>query len=202
MIAVDCPRCGRTWYSDEEEAGKVRLCSDCARHLRDQRRGFVLQFDAFAITALVLLGVDLFLILLAALVPEPFGVLLLVYGGILLLGGVTLFRVLSWEHWHLSDVDWTVARWAVLAALMGLACVLAYFSLVPSTRHAFPDGRRSEGEARPVPGRVSSRVYWCSPGPLYWSCWNGSATPSRVVPEPVTPATARSVAPGSCRLQS
>jgi hypothetical protein len=130
MIAVDCPRCGRTWYSDEHHAGRVRLCSDCAYELRGKRRPSLLQPDVFALAAAGLLILDVLWIVLAGLWPEVFGWILLGYGLLLLAPGIVGFRLVTLGHWHWSDVDWEVARWPLLVAAMGLACVAAYASLV------------------------------------------------------------------------
>jgi uncharacterized protein (DUF983 family) len=128
MIAVDCPRCGRTWYSDEHHAGRVRLCSDCADELRTKRRRNLLQWDAFAFTAAGMLLLDVVLIVLAAVWPRVFGWFLLGYGLVLLAVGIVGFRAVASAHW--SDVDWEVARWPALIGAMGLACATAYASLV------------------------------------------------------------------------
>jgi hypothetical protein len=130
MIAVDCPRCGRTWYSDEHHAGRVRLCNDCADELRTKRRPSLFQWDVFTFTAAGMLLLDVQLIVLAAIWPRVFGWFLLGYGLVLLAVGVVGFRVVALGHWHLSDVDWEVARWPALLAAMGLACAAAYVSLV------------------------------------------------------------------------
>jgi hypothetical protein len=130
MIAVDCPRCGRTWYSEEERAGKVRLCSDCVDQLKHKRRPSLLEWDAFAFTAAGLLLLDVLLIVLARIWPGTFGFLLLGYGLVLLVLGLVGFRIVTLGYWTFADVDWTLARWPVLLAAMGGACAAAYVSLV------------------------------------------------------------------------
>jgi hypothetical protein len=130
MIGVDCPRCGKVWYSDDRHGGKVRLCSGCADKLRRKRHGSPFRLDAFAVVALVLFTVDVLLILVTHLFPDVFGAFLVVYGGVLLFAGMVGLRSCSIGHWHVADVDWYVARWPLLLALLGLACVLAFASLV------------------------------------------------------------------------
>jgi len=130
MISVDCPRCGKVWYSDDRHGGKVRLCSDCADKLRQKRHGSPFRLDAFAIVALILFAVDGLFILLAHLFPDVLAIPLVVYGGALLFVGLAGLRSCSRYHWYLADVDWDLARWPLLLALVGLACVLAYASLV------------------------------------------------------------------------
>ncbi len=124
MIAVDCPRCGRTWYSDED-AGRVRLCSDCADELRQKRRPGLWQWDAFAFTAAGMFVLDVLLIVLTAVWPRVFGMTVLVYGLVLFGAGLVGFRVVTSGHLSLSDADWTVARWPVLFGALGLACAAA-----------------------------------------------------------------------------
>jgi hypothetical protein len=130
MIAVDCPRCGRTWYSEEDHAGRVRLCSDCADELRHNRRRYRLHWDAFTFTALGLFVLDVQLIVLGAVLPDLFGMVLLVYGLVLLVPAGLFLAVSLQAYWYMTDADWDLLRWPVLVAAMGLACVAAYFALV------------------------------------------------------------------------
>ena len=128
MIPVKCPRCLQEWYSDEEDAGRVRLCSACADDLRRNRRGSPVRLDAFMVAAAFSLAATVALILLGRLWPETFGMVLLVVGLLLFVGGLSGFRLVAGRQ-HIGDVDWVVARWPMMVALMGLACVLAYFPL-------------------------------------------------------------------------
>jgi hypothetical protein len=130
MISVDCPRCGKVWYSEEEEGGTVRLCADCSERLRGKRRSSPFRLDAFAVVALVLTVVDVFLIALAHVFPDTLGGFLAAYGAVLLLFGMLGLRSTMLGHWYLTDVDWSLGRWPLLMALLGLACVLAFASLV------------------------------------------------------------------------
>jgi hypothetical protein len=127
MIEIKCPRCEGYWYSDDEDAGSVRLCPKCADQLRS-KRGAPRSFDApFFIWAALFLAVDVVLIVLTAVWPGAFGYPVLAYGLILCCVGLRVFRLFGGDG-HIGDVEWTGARWPVLAALAGLACVLAAFS--------------------------------------------------------------------------
>ena len=130
MISVECPRCGKVWYSDDREGGKVRLCSDCVDRLRNKRRGSPFRLDTFAIVALVLVLLDVLLIALTHLFPDTFGTFDLVFGSVLCFLGLTGLRGCVRGRWYLTDVDWAIARWPLLLALIGLSCVLTYASLV------------------------------------------------------------------------
>jgi hypothetical protein len=80
------------------------------------------------------LMVDIGLIVLAAIWPATFGKALFIYGLALFIPGLLTQRVLrvgTHSIWDKdSETDWTVSRWPVMIALIGLACVLAYCSLV------------------------------------------------------------------------
>jgi hypothetical protein len=130
MISVECPRCGKVWYSDDRHGGKVRLCSDCVAKLRGKRRGSPFRLDAFAVVALVLILLDVVLIALTQLFPESFGMFDLVFGSVLCFLGLMGLRACMRGGWYLTDVDWEIARWPLLLALIGLSCVLTYVSLV------------------------------------------------------------------------
>ena len=130
MIEIKCPRCEQYWYSDDEEGGRVRLCDRCADDLRRGRRGGR-PMGAFAVAAAALLAIDVGLIALARLLPAVFGPVLLVYGLVLAFGGAATFRLLLPGLWiHAGDIDWGVARWPLLVALMGFVCLTAYASMV------------------------------------------------------------------------
>jgi hypothetical protein len=136
MIEVQCPRCLQYWYSKEEVTGRrARLCPACVGKRRGilQRGagpfGGAAQLGVFAVVAAALLVVDGVWIVLAACWPDVFGAVMLIYGGVLLLPSALWFaavlRIVRWG-W---EMDWTIHRWPMLIGLMGLACVLAYFSL-------------------------------------------------------------------------
>jgi hypothetical protein len=143
MNIVKCPRCEQVWVSPDEAAGSVQLCPGCRMRLdalagaakearrkkrrrKKPRRSLVVNPFAIVVAAFTLL--DLALIVLSRLEPDPFRGVLLAYGLLLFgLGGV-LFRLFAAGEWYLSDMDWTVAKWPALAALAGLACVLEYLA--------------------------------------------------------------------------
>ncbi|MCI0351598.1 MAG: hypothetical protein L0Z53_19420 [Acidobacteriales bacterium] len=130
MLAVECPRCGRVWYSDEEDAGSKRLCVDCVRQLKE-RHGRPFQIDAFVIVTAVLIIVDVLFITLAVIWRGIVAKFLLGYGAVLLVGGlIGLLVVTPWWYRSPEEVDWRLARWPQMLALVGGACVLAaYFAL-------------------------------------------------------------------------
>jgi hypothetical protein len=129
MIEVKCPRCEREWYTEKHKGGRVRLCSDCADELRSHGRS-PFRIDAFMIATAGFLGVNVIFILLTFLRPDAYGDALRAYGAVLFLIG----SVVSWTVWWFSSdgtsSDWTLARWPVMVALMGLSCILAYFSFI------------------------------------------------------------------------
>jgi hypothetical protein len=128
MIPVKCPRCLQLWYTDDEDAGRVRLCSGCADELRKKQRRSPFRIDAFVIGVAVLLMVDIALMLLAGFWPADFGKALLIYGFVLLVPGLVGIRVV--RRVGGGEIDWTIARWLLLMLLMGLGCLLAYYSFV------------------------------------------------------------------------
>jgi hypothetical protein len=132
MIEVQCPRCLQYWYSREEVTGRERLCSACAdRQPRKRRGGLMKQLGVFAVVAAVLLAVDGVWIGLTACWPGVFGVAMLIYGCVLSCPCVLWFSaVLRASRWTGAEMDWTIHRWPLLIGLTGLACVLAFFSLV------------------------------------------------------------------------
>ncbi|HVS34524.1 MAG TPA: hypothetical protein VMS17_03015 [Gemmataceae bacterium] len=55
---------------------------------------------------------------------------MLIYGCLLAVPcGLWFSAVLRMGRWGDGAFDWTIQRWPALIGLMGLACVLAYFSL-------------------------------------------------------------------------
>src|SRR5262249_7574121 len=135
MIEAKCPRCEQVWYTEKTRGCRVRLCSDCADELRRHGRN-PFRIDAFLIATACFLFVDLFFILLAGLRPEIFGKALLVYGRVLLVPGCVVFVLVTYAtsqgrlREDYGDIDWNLARWPLMIALVGLACVLAYYSFV------------------------------------------------------------------------
>jgi hypothetical protein len=84
----------------------------------------------FVIYVLVLTGIDLILIGLTLVCPDPFGVIMLVYGLVLLTVGSTVFRWLTWGwwpwwSWQYGEIDWDLAKWPAVAAGAGLVCTVA-----------------------------------------------------------------------------
>jgi hypothetical protein len=134
MIEIQCPRCQQYWYDNDEEAGRVRLCSRCVDHLQYKRRqrGFI--DIPFLFAAAMLMLTDLLVIVLTALSPPLLAKVLLLYGGLQLVGGMS---VLSWlgftqeeerdEYfsWFTYDTNWKFGRWPLLMALSGIICILA-----------------------------------------------------------------------------
>jgi hypothetical protein len=126
MIEIQCPRCEVYWYSDDTDGGTVRLCSKCADQLKS-KRGAPVSFDApFFIGAALFVLVDVVLIVFTAVWPHIFGYPVLIYGLLLCVVGLRVFRLFA--PGHVGDVDWTGARWPALATLAGLACVLGALS--------------------------------------------------------------------------
>jgi hypothetical protein len=122
MIEIKCPRCEVYWYSDEAGGGSVRLCSKCVDQLRS-KRGVPVSLDVpFFVAAALFLVVDVVLIVCTALWPGVFGYAVLIFGLVLVIVGLRVFRFFT--PGHVGDADWTGARWSVLAILAGMACVL------------------------------------------------------------------------------
>ena len=132
MIEIQCPRCLQYWYSREEVTGRrARLCPACADKQPRKRQGggSLVQLGVFAIVAAVLLGIDLVWIGLTVCWPDTFGPLMVIYGGVLLFPcALWMAAVVRMARWS-GEFDWTIHRWPVMIGLMGLACVLAFFSL-------------------------------------------------------------------------
>jgi hypothetical protein len=134
MHEIQCPRCLQYWYSDKEvKDRRARVCAACADREPRKKTGGAVQLGVFAIVAAVLLGVDGVWIVLAAAWPDTVGPVMLIYGGVLLLPCALWFSALvRMARWGGTELDWTIHRWPLLIGFMGLACILAYFSL----RHA------------------------------------------------------------------
>jgi membrane protease YdiL (CAAX protease family) len=151
MFPVKCPRCTLVWYSNEEEGGGVRLCSDCSDALKRNRRWDPVRIDAFLIATGIFVLVDLVFIPLAALLPGTFGTPLLVYGAVLSVGAFLVFSGFQGSLYGVPLVekaDWSLMRWPVMIGLVGFACVLAYFSLgIPAWKEK--QGRVQEGTGVP-----------------------------------------------------
>jgi hypothetical protein len=136
MIEIQCPRCKQYWYSDVDE-GRVRLCDRCADDLR-RKRGPRPEVDVpFLIGVVGFVAFDLLLVALAALSPAVFGKVLVGFAVVMLLAGWVTFRLLQWEGglegWlfpFAGNIDWRVGRWALLSLLSGLACLLAFGSIL------------------------------------------------------------------------
>jgi hypothetical protein len=134
MIEIQCPRCKQYWYHNDEEGGRVRLCSRCLDHLRykGRQRGFI---DLpFLLVGGMLLGIDLLLIAVTALRPNPFAKVMLVYGGLQLFGGMVALSWLGFSKeegraaylsWFTYDTNWKFGRWPLLIAISGMVCFLA-----------------------------------------------------------------------------
>ena len=133
MIEIQCPRCRQYWYSKVEVTGRrARLCPACIDRQPRKRPSVTVQLGVFAVVAAVLLVVDGAWIVLTACWPQVFGVAMLVYGCVLFVPNALWFGViLRTGRWG-GEMDWTIHRWPLLAALAGMACVLAFFSLVHS----------------------------------------------------------------------
>jgi hypothetical protein len=133
MIEIKCPRCEQYWYSDDEDVGRVRLCSSCAEKLRRNRGGPRDALDLpFLIAVTVLLVVDAVAILLTRLWPQTFSTPVLIYGAVLTVAGLAGLRLLAGRFNR--EVDWSIARWPLLFALTGIPCVivaLTYRTLSP-----------------------------------------------------------------------
>jgi hypothetical protein len=151
-MEIRCPHCLQYWYSDEEDAGRVRLCPDCADRLRRGRGPRSEPAGPFLFAVAGLLAADVILIALTALWPRVFGVVLASFGSVLLLIGLAgLRRTVS--RGHIAETDWSLARWPLVFALVGAAALLAFFTFV--VRPA----RVTATTARPHWGR---KVVWDS----------------------------------------
>jgi hypothetical protein len=130
MIEVQCPRCLRHWFSKNEVTGRrARLCPACADRAPKKRQPVMVQVGIFAVVAAVLLVIDVVWIALAGLWPETFGILMAIYGGVLLLPCALWMSAVVRRTNLGSEFDWTIHKWPVMIGLIGLACVLAFFSL-------------------------------------------------------------------------
>jgi hypothetical protein len=134
MIEIQCPRCEQYWYDNDEEGGRVRLCSRCLDHLHYKRRQRGLIDLPFLIVAALLMSIDLLLIALTVLKPALFAKVMLVYGGLQLLGGMIALSWLGFSteegraaylSWFTYDTDWKLGRWLLLIAISGMVCILA-----------------------------------------------------------------------------
>jgi hypothetical protein len=137
-MEIRCPHCLQYWYTDEEDAGKVRLCPDCAdRFRRGRRSGSAEPVGPFLFVVAGLLAADVLLIALTALWPRVFGVPLAIFGAVLLVPGL---RSLRWtmSSGHIAETDWSLARWSWLFLLVGLSALLAFgtFVIRPARAHA------------------------------------------------------------------
>lgn len=139
MIELQCPRCEQYWYTadDDDEGGRVRLCSRCVDQLR-LKRGHRTEIDVpFLAVAGFVLFVDIVLMVLIKLMPAPFGTGVAVLGAVLFFGGVSTLRILSGQWWgglgwwmmNDTEIDWRIGRWALLAALSGMALMGSAFAL-------------------------------------------------------------------------
>lgn len=139
MIEIKCPRCEQYWYDNDEEGGRVRLCSRCLDHLHYKRRQRGLIDLPFLLVAGILLVIDLFLIALTVVRPELFAKMLLIYGFVQLAGGMIVLTAFGFQsesgldQWLASEwfsqyelnTNWNFGRWFLLIATSGIACSLA-----------------------------------------------------------------------------
>jgi NADH-ubiquinone/plastoquinone oxidoreductase, chain 3 len=119
MIEIQCPRCEQYWYDkDDEEVGRVRLCSRCADELR-LKRGHRAEIDiSFLIIVGVFLVFDVTMLSLTAWKPAVFAKITTVVGFILIIVGGYVWRFLA-GGWH--NTDWRTGRWGWLMLLSGFA---------------------------------------------------------------------------------
>jgi membrane-bound ClpP family serine protease len=87
----------------------------------------------FLIAILLLTVVDVVLVVLSRLWPEPFLGVLLVYGLILGLIGLRWFRRVRRAR-YLGGMDWAQGRRSLLVVLLGAVCVAAFFPMFASIR--------------------------------------------------------------------
>jgi hypothetical protein len=127
MIEITCPRCKQFWYDNDEGGGRVGLCSRCLDHVRRKRARRGLMDMPFLIVAGMLLYIDVSLIALSALMPEPFAKVMLAYGGLLFIGGMIALFGIQFEKDVVINVDWKFGRWPLLLAICGMVCILASF---------------------------------------------------------------------------
>jgi hypothetical protein len=143
MNKVSCPRCLQVWLSEDEPRGSDRLCTACLADLRaagrDADRAYGKGYSRkkrervglnfFVVYVLGLAGLDLIVIGLALICPQPFGAIMLVYGFVLFAVGSVVFRWLAWGWWWwawtFEDIDWDLAKWPAVAAVAGLVCMVA-----------------------------------------------------------------------------
>jgi len=129
MVAIKCPRCEQIWHSNDADYGLVRLCDRCEDALRKNRREPGFTFDAFVAVTAGFFAVDVILIISSRFWPESVGLVMLIYGFVLMIPGLRVLRgVVGFQH--AGDADWSIGRWPLMIALMGLACVLAYIPIV------------------------------------------------------------------------
>lgn len=134
MIEIKCPRCEQYWYDNDEEGGRVRLCSRCVDHLRLQR-GHRAEIDIpFLIAVGVFLVFDLTMIALTALMPAEIGKVTMYIGVVLAIAGGVVWHVLAggggWRSgW--SELDWRTGRWGLLIFLSGFALIAFCLARVP-----------------------------------------------------------------------
>ena len=140
MIEVQCPRCLQYWYSRDDVTGRrARLCPACAGKRRGMLHGGAAPFGGaaqlgvFVVVAAFLLVVDGLWMVLTGCWPTTFGRPMLIYGCVLFIPAALWFGVILRRSQWGGEMDWTVHRWPLLIGLTGLACVLAYFSLVHSS---------------------------------------------------------------------
>ncbi len=185
MIEIKCPRCEQYWYDsdDEEDSGRVRLCSRCVDHLR-LKRGHRAEIDIlFLIVAGIFLLFDAIMVALAALLPAAFAQAMLVLGGILFISGTITLRFLVQGRCIFlfgipigGDIDWHTGRWAVLLTILGLFLMGACGSIAAIKR------KRGDSDAiqrpisavqirheRPMTQRAPPVTRWHN-SPAQWRC--------------------------------
>lgn len=129
MFEVECPRCKQDRYSDDPDAGRIRLCDICTADLTRDRRSAAPPPGPFLFAVSGVLLADVVLIALTAGWPRTLGIPLAVFGiALLAIGLAGLRRTIGYGH--IGDVDWTLARWPLLFTLGGSACLLAFFTFV------------------------------------------------------------------------
>ena len=77
----------------------------------------------------MLLATDGVWIVLTACWPDAFAMPMAIYGGVLLLPCALWMSTVVRRTGLIGEFDWTIHKWPVMIGLMGLACVLAFFSL-------------------------------------------------------------------------
>lgn len=130
MIEVQCPRCTQYWYSKRQLTGRrASLCPACADRLPRKPQPVMVQLGVFAVVTAFLLVVDVVWITLSMVWPDMFGMFMVVYGGLLLLPCALWLSAVVRMTRLSGEFDWAIHKWPVMIGLMGLACVLAFFSL-------------------------------------------------------------------------